>query len=264
MNTTDAIRKDILRMVHASKSSHVGSCLSSVEILYTLYFRIMKTDPTKPDAFGNDRLILSKAHASAALYATLAARGFFDRRLLDKFCQNDGALPCHTIRQIVPGVETSGGSLGHGLPIGLGMCIGLKSFNSPSRVFVIMSDGECEEGSTWEAAMLASTLNMDNLTAVVDFNKLQAFGRTNEIVDMRNLAERWRVFGWDVSECDGHDVVQLESALSRSRERPKMVIAHTVKGKGVSFMEDRLEWHYKSPNDDELRRAVEEIDSRGR
>lgn len=247
-------------MTHYSRSSHVGSCLSIVDILTVLYFKVMNVDPADPSKKDRDRFILSKGHGSAALYATLAEKGFFSKELLEKFYIDGGVLPGHLDKDSVPGIEVSSGSLGHGLSIGVGMSIANRQEKSPAQVFVLLGDGECNEGSVWEAAMLAATLKLGNLTAIVDFNKLQGFGRTNDVIDQSNLAERWRSFGWESYEVDGHDQEELEAVLLLPHSGPKAVIAHTIKGKGVSFMENRLEWHYKSPDSAQLSCAVGELD----
>ena len=246
-------------MVHYSHSSHVGSCLSIADILYILYFKVLKVDPYNPQKHDRDKFILSKGHGSAALYATLAERGFFPKEYLDKFYIDGGLLPGHVDMTVVAGLETSAGSLGHGLSIGVGMAIANRQMNNPGGIYVLLGDGECNEGSVWEAIMLASHLKLSNLTAIVDFNHLQGFGRTNEIINQENLAERWRAFGWEVYEVDGHDIYELELAFNKPHNRPKVLIAHTIKGKGVSFMEDLLEWHYKSPNDEQYALALGEL-----
>lgn len=257
--TINSVRKTILRMVHASGSSHVGSCLSTVEILYALYFRVMNVDSAAPRREDRDRFILSKGHASAALYATLAERGYFPKEYLDKFYTDDGVLPGHVDMTAVPGLEASAGSLGHGLPIAVGMAIANRQTGNPGRIYVLLGDGECNEGSVWEAAMLAAQLELANLTAIVDFNGLQGFGRTRQVLNQENLRERWTAFGWDAYEVDGHDVADLENVLRKPQTAPRVLIAHTVKGKGISFMEDKLEWHYKSPNDEEYALALQEV-----
>ncbi|WP_408967372.1 transketolase [Oryzomonas sp.] len=249
-------------MAHYSKASHVGSCLSIAEILYTLYFRILRVDPGNPNLANRDIFILSKGHGSAALYATLAERGFYPKAYLDKYYIDGGLLPGHLDKEAVPGVEVSSGSLGHGLSIGIGMAIARRTALDSGRVFVLLGDGECNEGSVWEAAMLAGTLKLENLTAIVDFNKLQSFGKTNEVIDQRNMAARWAAFGWDAHDVEGHDVAALEQVFSAPQQGPKMIVAHTVKGKSVSFMEDRLEWHYKSPNDEQYVQAIKELEGK--
>ena len=254
------IRKAVVYMTHYSKSSHVGTCLSIVDILYALYFKILNIDPKNPKKENRDKLLFSKGHGSAALYATLAERGFFPKALLNRFYVDDGILPGHLDMEAVPGIEISAGSLGHGLSIGVGMALANKGSGNPGKIFVILGDGECNEGSVWEAIMIAPHLKLDNLTAIVDFNQLQGFGRTDEIINQENIVERWASFGWGVIEVNGHNLMELEKALKASQSGPKVIIAHTVKGKGVSFMENKLEWHYKSPNDDEYEEAIRELE----
>lgn len=250
------IRKSILDMMYTSRSSHIGSCFSIVEILYTLYFRILRIKGTNFNLTVDDKFILSKAHGSVALYATLSERGFFDKKKLEEYYVDGGSLPGHLDMKSASGIECSGGSLGHGLSIGIGMAIA----NQKSNVYVLLGDGECNEGSVWEAAMLASHLRLANLTAIIDYNKLQGFGETNEVINQRNLHERWSAFGWNAIEVNGHNVDELERELKRPSDKPKAIIAHTVKGKGVSFMENKLEWHYKSPNKDEYLLARSELE----
>lgn len=257
------IKIAILSMTHYAKASHIGSCLSIADILYTLYFKILKIDPCHPQKEERDKFILSKGHASAALYATLAEKGFFPTAYLSQFYSNNGILPGHVDMTVVPGLEASAGSLGHGLSIGLGMAIANQQQNNPGQIYVLLGDGECNEGSVWEAIMLASHLRLSNLTAIVDCNKLQGFGYTREIMQQENLAERWRVFGWEAYEVDGHDVDELVRELNHPHHRPKVIIAHTIKGKGVSFMENKLEWHYKSTNDKEYVLALAELEKKG-
>jgi len=254
------IKKSIVHMAYYSKASHVGSCLSIAEILYVLYFKVLNIDPDNPGKIDRDKFILSKGHASAALYATLAERGFFKKSYLDEYYIDTGRLPGHLDMQSVPGVEASTGSLGHGLSLGLGMAIANKQTKNPGLVYVLLGDGECNEGSVWEAAMLASTIKLDNLTVIVDFNGLQGFGRTNEVIEQTNMAERWQAFGWDVYKINGHGLNELEDVFRLQNQRPKAVIAYTVKGNGVSFMENKLEWHYKSPNLEEYHQAIKELE----
>lgn len=254
------IKINIVKMTHASKASHVGSCLSIADILYILYFKVLKIDPKQPYLSIRDKFILSKGHASAALYATLAERGFFPREFLKEFHIDNGKLPGHLDKEAVPGVEVSSGSLGHGLSIGLGMALANKLQKNPGRVYVLLGDGECNEGSIWEAIMLAPNINLDNLIVIVDYNKLQGFGRTNEIIQQENIKSRWQEFSWEACEIDGHNLLAIEEALLQPQKAPKVIIAHTVKGKGVSFMEDKLEWHYKSPNDEQLKQSIKELD----
>lgn len=258
------IRKKIIKMVSISKSSHVGSAMSIVEILVVLYFKILKIYPHDPVNENRDRFILSKGHASAALYAVLSEIGFFNENLLDKFFIDGGVLPGHLDRNVNMGIEVSSGSLGHGLSIGTGMAIAAKHDKKDHKIYVLMSDGECDEGSVWEAAMLAGHLKLDNLVAIIDYNKLQSFGRVKEVLNLEPLCEKWTAFGWDVKEVNGHDFQELLNALGSipiKSDKPSIVIAHTIKGKGVSFMEDKLEWHYKSPDQQQYEMAIKEIDA---
>mgnify|MGYP001482873724 CR=1 FL=1 len=263
MQVANSIRRSLVHMVHYSKSSHIGTCLSVVDILSVLYFKVMNIDPTTPQMLGRDKFILSKGHGGAALYATLAERGFFPKEYLDKYYIDDGILPGHLDMTAVPGIEVSTGSLGHGLSLGIGMAYGNRQVKDPGHIYVLLGDGECNEGSVWEGIMFASSINLSNLTAIVDYNKLQSFGRTNEVINQVNIAERWKAFGWHVEEIDGHNFNQIEHALKVKTEIPKVIIAHTIKGKGVSFMENKLEWHYKSPSDEELKLALKELGDLG-
>ncbi len=258
------IRKRIVRMHAKSRSSHIGSALSSVDILTVLYFGILKIDTKNPWAKKRDRFILSKGHAASALYAVLSLRGFFSEEILDEYCIDGGRLPGHSTMHCVPGVEVSTGSLGHGLSIGVGMAIAAKYDAFEYRIFVLLSDGECDEGSVWEASMFAAHRKLDNLIVIIDYNKLQAFGRTKEVVNLEALSDNWAAFGWEVKEIDGHNFSKIEDTLCRvpfKKNKPGLIIAHTIKGKGVSFMENRLEWHYKSPDKEQLEIALKELDS---
>jgi len=255
------IRQSALRMVHKAGASHIGSCLSAADILAVLYGRVLRIDPARPDWPNRDRFILSKGHAAAALYAALAERGFFPCERLATYCENGSELTGH-VNHAVPGVEVSTGSLGHGLPIGCGMALAAKRGGLGWRTFVLLSDGECDEGSTWEAALFAPHHKLDNLVAIVDYNKIQSFGSVKDVLDLAPLADKWRAFRWEVHEVDGHDHREIEEALraaAAAAGRPTAVIAHTVKGKGVSYMEDKLTWHYKSPDDGQLDQAIREL-----
>jgi len=256
------IRRRVLKMTHAAKSAHVGSVLSTVDVLAVLYDKTLRLDPSQPDWPERDRFILSKGHACAGLYAALAERGFFPESWLDEFYVDGGRLAGHATHVGVPGVEVSTGSLGHGLSLACGMALVGKKENRAFRVFVMLSDGECDEGSTWESALFAPFHRLDNLVAIVDYNKIQSFGAVKEVLDLEPLAEKWRTFGWCVREIDGHDVEEIESvfgAIPTEPGRPTCVVAHTLKGKGVSFMENKLLWHYRSPDKDELRLALAEL-----
>lgn len=259
-----AIRRHALRMVHRAGASHIGGCLSMADLLAHLYGGWLRVDPGRPDWPGRDRFILSKGHAAAAYYAVLAQRGFFPVDLLDTFCRDGTRLAGHVTHRGLPGVEHSTGSLGHGLPVGAGLALAAKGDPEPFRVCVLLSDGECDEGSVWEAALFCAAKRLDNMLALIDYNKLQGFGRVEEVLPLEPFADKWRAFGWSVREIDGHDHDQIESALAAiplEVGKPSVIIAHTIKGKGVSFMEDRLEWHYRSPDDAALSRALEELES---
>jgi transketolase len=255
------IRAHALRMVAVANASHIGSCLSIADILAVLFTRVLRIDPLNRLDPDRDRFILSKGHAAAILYACLAERGFFPTAELMSYCQSGSPLTGH-VSHGVPGVEVSTGSLGHGLPIAVGFALAARADSRQSKVICLLSDGECDEGSNWEAILFAPHHKLDNLTVIVDFNKIQSFGRVSEVLDLEPFAEKWRAFGWNTIETDGHDCGSLEkilTAVPAQPGRPTVVIAHTVKGKGVSFMEDRLEWHYKSPSADQLDRALREI-----
>ncbi|HTM79288.1 MAG TPA: transketolase [Devosia sp.] len=257
-NFSRVIRADALRMVHKAGASHIGSCLSVADMLAVLYGETMRVRPHEPGWPSRDRFILSKGHAAAALYSTLARRGFFSPTLLETFCAFDSTLLGH-VSHHVPGVEFSTGSLGHGLSLAAGIALAATLNGSQYRSFVILSDGECDEGSTWEAALFAGHWRLKNLIALVDYNKIQSFGRIADVLDLEPFADKWRAFGWDAIELDGHDHAQLSHALGIVRARPTVLICHTTKGKGVSFMEDKLEWHYKSPDSTQLARALAEV-----
>ena len=256
------IRARLVEMSHVAETPHLGSSLSCVDMLVAAYWGFLRIDPKHPLDPNRDRFILSKGHAATALYAALAERGFFDPKLLDTYNEDGAALPEHPGLQCVPGVEAATGSLGHGLPIALGMALAARIQNRPTRCLVLMSDGECEEGSVWEAAMFAPAQKLDTVTVMIDYNKWQATGRSDEIMALAPLAEKWRAFGWDACEVDGHDLDALLAALGREPDgtgRPRAIVCHTVKGKGVSFMEDDNNWHYRIPTADEVRKARVEL-----
>ena len=259
------IRKKILKMIFSSQSSHIGSALSCVDILTVLYFKILSIDPKKPFTEKRDRFILSKGHVASALYAALAQRGFFPEKTLASYCLDGCRLPGHSTKDCVPGVEVSTGSLGHGLAMGAGMALAAKHGNRSYRVFVLLSDGECDEGSVWETALFSSHHKLDNLIGIVDYNKLQAFGRTNEVMNLEPFVDKWAAFGWQVKEINGHNYSDIEKTLNEvpfKKGKPSMVIAHTIKGKGISFMENKLEWHYKSPTKEEYVLALKELNQK--
>jgi transketolase len=257
-----AIRAHAMRMVHRAGASHIGSCLSAADLLAVLYDEVLRVDPKRPSDPDRDRFILSKGHAAAALYAALAERGFFPVAELDDYCRDGSRLTGH-VSHHVPGVEFSTGALGHGLPVGCGMALAGKHAGLHYRVFVLLSDGELDEGSNWEAGLFAAHHQLDNLVAIVDYNQIQSFGRVSEVLSLEPLAAKWSAFNWSVREADGHDPGGLATMLSTTpwyAGRPGILIAHTVKGKGVSFMEDRLAWHYKSPSTGQLAQALAELD----
>jgi transketolase len=256
------IRARVVEMSHVAETPHLGSSLSCVDMLVAAYWTALRVDPNNPLDPDRDRFILSKGHAATALYAVLAERGFFDPKLLDTYNEDGAALPEHPGLQCVPGVEAATGSLGHGLPIALGMALAARIQKRPSRCLVLMSDGECEEGSVWEAAMFAPAQKLDSVTVMIDYNKWQATGRSDEIMALAPLAEKWRAFGWDACEVDGHDLDAVVTALTKKPDaagRPRAIVCHTVKGKGVSFMEDDNNWHYRIPTADEVRKARVEL-----
>ena len=257
-----SIRTRVVEMSHAAGTPHLGSALSCVDILVAAYWRALAIDPARPAAEDRDRFILSKGHAVSALYAALALRGYFPQDALETFGQSESALAEQPTPSCVPGLELATGSLGHGLPVGIGMAFAAKLARRSSRVFVLMSDGECNEGSVWEAAMSAAAQRLDNLIVIVDYNRWQATGRSEEVMALAPLADKWTAFGWSAREVDGHDMDALSHALDRVPDgtgRPVALVARTVKGKGVSFMEDDNNWHYRSPNADELSRARVEL-----
>jgi len=260
------LRVRAVRMVHDARSAHIGGSLSMADLLAVLYAPegVLRVDPSRPTWPGRDRFVLSKGHACAALYAALAFRGFFPEDWLETFYRDGGRLAGHATHTGVPGVEVSTGSLGHGLTLAAGLALAGKMDDASHRVFALLSDGECDEGSTWEAALFAPHHRLDNLVAIVDYNKIQSLGRVSEVLNLEPFADKWRAFGWAVEQIDGHDVAQIRATLERvpfEARRPSCVIAHTVKGKGVSFMEDTLLWHYRNPSDDEVARAVAELEA---
>ena len=262
MALANRIRMHVVEMTHRSRASHVGSSLSMAEILSVLYSGVLRVGPDSLDDPDRDRLILSKGHGCAGLYSVLAERGFFPLEWLEDYYVDGARLAGHATHWGIPGVEVSTGSLGHGLSIAAGMAYAGKIDGRAYRVFTVLSDGECDEGSTWEAAMFAPFHKLDNLVVLVDYNKIQSLGRVEDILNLEPFAEKWRSFGWSTTEIDGHDVGQLAEALTQVPHepgKPTCVLAHTVKGKGVSFMEDDVLWHYRAPDDTELSGAIDEL-----
>ena len=256
-----AIRADSLRMVYQANASHIGTCLSMADLLAVLYADVLRVDPTCPEWPDRDRFVLSKGHGAAVAYAVLAECGFLPREWLDDYCRDGSKLTGH-ISHYVPGVETSTGSLGHGLSIGCGMALAAKRRKQNFRVFVLLSDGELDEGSNWEAILFAPHHGLDNLTVIVDYNKIQSLGDVKDVLDLDPLADKWRSFRWGVREIDGHDHSQITDALSATpfaTGLPSVVLAHTVKGNGVDFMQNRLLWHYRPPNEAQLTEALAQM-----
>jgi transketolase len=252
------VRKRAIRMTHAAGSSHVGSSLSMADILAVLYSGVLNISPATVDSPGRDKFILSKGHACAGLYAVLAHCGFFPMDWLDTFYKNGSKLAGHATTS-VPGIELSTGSLGHGLPVACGMALAAKRDDKSQRVFALLSDGECDEGSVWEAALFAPHHKLDNLTVIIDYNKIQSLGNVRDILDLEPFGDKWESFGWRVEQVDGHNHEQLIDTLLKlplETGKPSCIIAHTIKGNGVAFMENELLWHYRSPNADELSRAL--------
>lgn len=259
---TAEIRYQIIEMSKTGKAPHLGSSLSCVDLIAAAYACFLRIDPQQPDHRLRDRFILSKGHAITTLYATLSRRGFFPLELLKTFNKDGGSLPEHPSPHCVPGIEMATGSLGHGLSVGIGQALASRILNESYRVMVLMSDGECNEGSVWEAALFAPPHKLDQLIAIVDFNKWQATGRSEEIMQLSPLKDKWVAFGWHVIEIDGHDFEQIINAFSHIPEspgKPTAIIAHTVKGKGVSFMENDNNWHYRIPTDEEILKAKHEL-----
>ncbi|MBM2815998.1 MAG: Transketolase N-terminal section [Ignavibacteria bacterium] len=258
----NTVRLDMLDMIYKSQTSHFGSALSTVEILTVLYNEILQVFPQNPKSENRDRFFLSKGHACTSLYAVLAEKGFFDKTLLQTY-GDDGSLLMSHISSFVPGVEFSTGSLGHALPVALGTAMAGKKKKSDWRVFVLMSDGELDEGSNWEAFLAAPNFKLDNLFVVIDCNKIQAMGETKDIMQLEPLTDKLLAFGWNVERVDGHDFESIHNAFqslfNKNNARPGIIIADTVKGKGISFMENTLLWHYKSPNQEQYLAAQAEL-----
>lgn len=256
------IRAEIIELSHKADAMHLGGCLSSVDILVALYFGCISVHPDEPDWTERDRFILSKGHAALALYVVLARRGFYPREKIACFNKDLSRFTEHPVMKNIPGLDASSGSLGHGLGIGIGMALAAKLSKKTYRTFVLMSDGECDEGSVWEAALFAPAHQLNNLVVIIDYNKWQACGRSNEIMNLSPLKQKFSAFGWAAYETDGHDTAKLltlfQSVVPNARQ-PVAIIANTVKGKGVSFMEDDNNWHYRIPTMDEVKKAHQEL-----
>lgn len=261
--TACKVRMGIIHGVHAAKSGHPGGSLSAADILTYLYFCEMNVDPENPKAPGRDRFVLSKGHAAPALYSTLAERGYFDKKELFTLRHIGSFLQGHPDMKKTPGVDMSTGSLGQGISAAVGMALSAKHFGENFRVYAMLGDGEIEEGQVWEAAMFAANKKLSNLTVFVDLNGLQIDGTIEEVNSARPVDKKFEAFGWETIEIDGHDFEQIESALVRAEksEKPVAIIAKTIKGKGVSFMENSVGWHGKAPNDEQYEAAIKELES---
>ena len=257
------LRKRIIETGANSKIPHIGSCLSCLDLLVYIYWNELEIDPLEPNDIKRDRFILSKGHGAPALFQVLAERGFFEKERLLEFGQPGSIFHEHPPKPgLIPGIEAATGSLGHGFSMALGMAVSSKISGKKFRCYAMLSDGECNEGSIWEAALLAPTLKLNNLTVIIDFNKWQATGRSEEIMSLQPLNLKWQAFGWHVQEINGHNFNEMKEAFNNAKQtknKPSVIVANTIKGKGVSFMEDDNNWHYKIPNKEELKLALKEL-----
>jgi transketolase len=261
-NVARDLRYQAVQMSHRASTPHLGSVLSCIDIVVAAYWRILRLDPSQPAAPTRDRFILSKGHAAPALYTALAARGFFPESWLDSFATHRAKLAEQPAPNCAPGVELATGSLGHGLPVGCGFALSARIQRQNYRTIVVLSDGECNEGAVWEAAMFAAAKKLGRLTVVIDYNKWQATGRSDEVLALPSLREKWSAFGWSAVEVDGHDLSALVRELSghpAAIGQPKAIVAHTVKGKGVPFMENDNNWHYRVPDAAEVAAAAQHL-----
>jgi len=257
------IRSEIVKMIYKAQSGHPGGALSAADILTVLYFDILKIDATQPKLISRDRFILSKGHACPVWYACLAKKGFFPVQELSKLRTIGGILQGHPDMKKVPGLDMTTGSLGQGLSAGVGMALGAKLLNLSFKTYVLLGDGELNEGQIWEAAMSAHKFNLNNLIAIIDYNNLQLDGYCHDVMPIEPLKDKWISFGWMVKEIDGHNIFEILNVLEKLKEyqrKSTVVIAHTIKGKGVSFMENKAEWHGKAPNEEEFQLAMQELE----
>jgi transketolase len=256
------IKKLVFDVVYKTQSHHIGSILSCLDVLTVLYFSALNIDPNDPDKKERDIFILSKGHAALAQYAVLSIRGFFPKEILDNFGKDDTKIGTHPDKDCLLGIEISTGSLGHGLSISAGAALAAKKDDLPNKIFVLLSDGECNEGAVWEATMFAAHNKLDNLVAIIDKNNLQAFGTTAEVLNTNSLAEKFKSFGWLVKEVDGHNIADIVKALDQlptGKGKPVVVIANTIKGKGIASLENKLESHYSSLNKEQYQKAIEQL-----
>jgi transketolase len=250
-----------LKMVYSTKASHIGGALSMADILAVLYTEVLNIYPSHPENPNRDRFLLSKGHACTALYATLALKDYFPVEDLTSYVKDGSIFLSHTNHHI-PGVEISAGSLGHALPVSCGLALAAKRKKSKWKTYCLVSDGELDEGSNWESILFAPQIKLDNLIVIVDFNKIQSLGLVKDVIDLNPLHDKFTSFRWETFEVNGHDHQALKNIFTRAQDlnsKPKVIIAHTTKGKGVSFMEDKLLWHYKSPDEDQLNAAIKEL-----
>jgi len=257
-----SIRGKLVDISYRTHSAHLGSALSCTDILVAAYWGALNIDPQSPKDPNRDRFILSKGHAVTSLYTALAYRGFFSFDVLDTYAQSGTNLAEHPILNSAPGIEATTGSLGHGLSLGLGMAIAGNIIGHNHRVFTLLGDGECNEGTVWEAALFAPAKQLDRVAVIIDYNKWQATGRSNEVMSLDPLRKKWESFGWSSYEIDGHDMKALVEVLQKVPDdsgRPVAIIAHTIKGKGISFMEDDNNWHYRIPTEEEVEKAKAEL-----
>ncbi len=260
------LRRDILDISYKAQVGHIGSALSIIDILSVLYYKILNIDPADSKNVDRDRFLLSKGHAASALYAVLCRKHFFTETELFTFCQNGGRLAVHPENMSLPGIEYASGSLGHGLAVAGGLALAGKKKHKQYRVFVLLSDAECNEGSIWESALFAAQQKLDNLVVIVDYNKMQAMGRTEDIIQLEPFIDKWKAFGWGTLEIDGHNLSEMEKKLSQipiQKNRPNAIIAHTTLGKGISFMEDKLNWHYLTMTEEHFKNAIRELELQG-
>jgi len=267
-NNTATLAKQIrihaLKITANAKASHIGSCLSMAELLAVLYEDILRIKCESPNWEDRDRFILSKGHGAAIYYAVLAEKGFIPKEWLNNFAENDSKLSAHVNSHNIPGIEVSSGSLGHGLPIACGMALAAIASKKNYKIYVLLSDGELDEGSNWESILFASHHKLSNLTTIVDYNKTQGLGDVKKILNLEPLEEKFKAFGWSSIRVDGHSIHEIHNSLTKMpliKDKPTVIIADTIKGKGVSFMENSLKWHYCSPNPDELKKAISEIEN---
>lgn len=261
--TANRIRRRIVTTISHAGVGHPGGSLSAADILTALYFHVMKVDPRSPEWPERDRFILSKGHGAAGLYAALVERGFFSEDLLDTFGCIDSPLQVHPDMHFVPGIELSSGALGQGLSVALGLALAACLDGASHRVYCLLGDGECQEGQVWEAAEAAAHYKIDNLTAILDYNRVQLMGPVDEIMEIAPMPDKWRSFNWHVIEVDGHDIPALIGALEQAQAvkgKPTILIARTVKGKGISYMEGQSAWHGRPPNSEELAQALRELE----